>query len=1213
MELPTFRASQTSPFRSTPPPTKRQQHANKPGIVALVAIEFGLLGELRVRVGGLERELGGLRQKALLARLLVARNELVARDRLVEDLYGEARSGAKALQVAVGRLRQSLVSANAPSSPIESRDGGYVLHVTDSALDAARFERALFAGEQQLAAAGPERARKQLAAALDLWRGSPLAEFSAARWAQGEIARLEELHVRALELHAETELALGAHQHAIAELERLVAIHPARERARGLLMLALYRSGRQADALAAYRDLRRHLVDEHGIEPSRALRDLQQAILLQDPALGGSTAFSDSPAGDGPGAAAPSSARSFVGRVSELEALQEALERCRQGERVAALISGEPGIGKTRLADELSRRAGAFGIVTLPGRCDGDLELPFKPFAEVVEELLASPIRDELEAHVREHDGVLTRLLPMLALERGIATAPQGDDAQGLQYALFAAVSGLLHEAAAAQPLLLILEDLHWADVSSLLLLKHLLTTPTQSRLMIVATYRSNELGTGHPLKDLLADLHRVAGVIRLELVGLLESEVSELARIVIGDRGELQPPAVHALRRSTAGNPFFVTEVLHALIEAGGEPGRWDPEASLPVPESIRETVAQRVSRLGGDVGECLTAASVLGLTFDPELVSRIVAAPAQKALEAALEAGLLAEEGELMAFRHALIAQTLYEQLPAARRRELHQRAAAGLEERAASVAPATVAAQWMRAAPSGEDIQRAWRWARRAGDDAAAKLAPQEAARWFQQALELADSAPDAGEAVRCELLIELGTAQRQSGDPAFRDTLLEAARIAHRRGDDDALVRATIANTRGFVSATGKVDDERIAVLERALGAVGPARSPERARLLATLAGELTFSGDWSHRRLLSDEALEIAHELGDPETLVHVLSARNITVWSPPTLKERFAGTAECRRAADLLDDPLAQFQAVHWRASACIENGEFIEAVECRARARRLAERLRQPTALWMAGYDHSNEALMAGRLDDAERLANAAYELGQASGQPDALLILAAQLMVIRFEQGRLGETIDLVEQSLEQNPRITGFRSVLALGYCEERRYEEAARKLQTDAGDGFDSLAYDITWLSVLCVYAHVAARLLLAGAAPPDPAERLRELLTPWHEQIAYTGAGGWGQVEHYLGMLELALGDVDVACERLERALRRAERLPAPIWAEHSRLELGRALIAREEPARAEPLLRATAAAADALGCRSIARDAGELLALAAIGQGAARL
>src|SRR5262249_22096716 len=210
-------------------------------------------------------------------------------------------------------------------------------------------------------------------------------------------------------------------------------------------------------------------------------------------------------------------------------------------------------------------------------------------------------------------------------------------------------------------------------------------------------------------------------------------------------------------------------------------------------------------------------------------------------------------------------------------------------------------------------------------------------------------------------------------------------------AHRRGDDGALVRATIANTRGFVSATGKVDDERIAVLERALAAVGPARSPERAQLLATLAGELTFSGDWSHRRSLSDEALAIARELGDPETLVHVLSARNITVWSPPTLEERFAGTAECRRAADLLDDPLAQFQAVHWRASACIENGEFIEAVECRARARRLAERLRQPTALWMAGYDHSNEALMAGRLDDAERLANAAYELGQASGQPDA------------------------------------------------------------------------------------------------------------------------------------------------------------------------------------------------------------------------------
>jgi DNA-binding SARP family transcriptional activator len=1187
----------------------------------LVAIEFGVLGELRVRVRGVEAELGGLRQKALLARLLVARNELVARDRLVEDLYAGARSGAKALQVAVARLRHSLNGEDNGTSPIESRDGGYVLHIDDASLDATRFEQALLAGEQHLTSARAERAREQLSAALELWRGAPLAEFAGARWAQGEIARLEELRIRALELRAETALVLGAPARAIAELEQLVAMHPARERARGLLMLALYRSGRQADALAAYRELRRHLVDEHGIEPSRALRDLQQAILLQDPALGASTAFSDAPADGVAGSAETRTTHTFVGRLSELEALHEALERCRRGQREAALISGEPGIGKTRLADELSRQAEALGIVTLTGRCDGDLELPFKPFAEVVEELLASPVRDELEAFVREHDGVLTRLLPMLALERGIvgAAVPQGDDAQGLQYALFAAVSGLLHEATSAQPLLLILEDLHWADLSSLLLLKHLLTTPAQSHLMIVATYRSNELGTGHPLKGLLADLHRESGVLRLELVGLLESEVGKLARIVIGDHGDLQPAAVHALRKGTAGNPFFVTEVLHALIETGGDPGDWDPEQSLPLPASIRETVWKRLGRLGAGVAECLTGASVLGVTFDPGIVHEIVDRPAPEVLDmvdAALDADLLAAEGELMAFRHALIAQTLYEELSTCRRHELHQRAARALERRAAAgaaVAPATIAAQWMRAAPEGDDLQRAWRWARRAGDDGVARLAPQEAQRWFQQALEFAANAADAGEDVRCELLIELGTARRQSGDPAFRDTLLEAARIAHRRGDEDALVRAALANTRGFVSATGRVDDERIAVLERALTAVGPTRSPERARLLATLAGELAFSGDWSHRRALSDEALAISRELGDPETLVHVLSHRNITVWSPPTLEERFAGTAECKRAADLLDDPLAQFQSVHWRASACIENGEFIEAAECRQRARRLAERLRQPTALWMAGYDRANEALVVGRLDDAERLANAAYELGQASGQPDALLILAAQLMVIRFEQGRLGETIDLVEQSLDQNPRITGFRSVLALGYCEERRYEEAARKLQTDAADGFDALAYDVTWLSVLCVYAHVAARLVLAGAAPREPAERLRELLTPWHAQIAYTGAGGWGQVEHYLGMLELALGDVDVACERLERALRRAERLPAAIWAEHSRLELGRALIARDEAARAEPLLRVTAAAADALGCRSIARDAGELLAVAAIGQGAARL
>lgn len=299
------------------------------------------------------------------------------------------------------------------------------------------------------------------------------------------------------------------------------------------------------------------------------------------------------------------------------------------------------------------------------------------------------------------------------------------------------------------------------------------------------------------------------------------------------------------------------------------------------------------------------------------------------------------------------------------------------------------------------------------RRAGEDAIAKLAPREP-------LTVCDRRPQPLEEDRCELLIELGTAQRQSGDPEFRDTLLEPAPIAHRRGDAQRLVRAALTNTRGFVSATGGVDEERIAVLEDA---------PDAACAR------------------LSDEALAVARQTGDLRALVDVLSPRNVTIWRPGALPERLANTAEFRRAADLLDDPLAQLQSVPRRASVRIESGAFGEA---------------------------------------AEQLA---------------------------------GEAGDLVAQSLEQNPRVTGFRSVLALACCEERRCGEAASLLPADARSGFSSLAYDLT-----------------CG------------VLAPWVAQIAYTGTGGWGCVEHHLGMRDLALCQAGAAATRRERALRRGELL-----------------------------------------------------------------
>ncbi|HEY0189478.1 MAG TPA: BTAD domain-containing putative transcriptional regulator, partial [Kofleriaceae bacterium] len=1030
--------------------------------------------------------------------------------------------------------------------------------------------------------------------------------------AQAERARLDELRLRAAELRGEALLALGRDDRALLELRQLVAAHPERERPRGTLMLGLYRGGRQAEALALFRDGRRHLIDEHGIEPGSALRELHQAILVQDPRLDRSP---PPPVAPLPPRLRHHGGQPFVGRAAERAALDAALDRVGGGERLAVLLSGEPGIGKTRLAVELAGDAAARGFTPLAGRCDEDLGRSFQPFEEALG-ALADRLPDELlAAHAREHGDVLARLLPPLAerlRQLGAGAEAGGADvaiAGAGQYALFAAVGDLLARLGDTAPLLLVLEDLQWADRPTLLLLKHLLTTPAHPRMLVLATHRADEPDGAGPLADLLAELHREPAIVRLELEGLRDDEVAEL---VATAETPLLPAAVRALARGTGGNPFFLTELLRTLGEApeGELPaaalGDAAPGERLPLPGGVRETISRRVRRLGEPTTQALGGAAVLGVEFDPRLLPRVLGADPERvalALARARAAGLVGDAAAGLAFRHALIAQTLYEELPEPERMALHRRAAEALEALppAATAREAPALARHWTVVRDPSALERAIHWCRVAGQQALAQLAPQRAQRWFEQALALLAKREEATDEERCAILIELGAAQRHSGDPSFRETLLDAARIALRRGDDERLVRAALGNTRGFVSSVGGADGEVIAVIEAALATVGPERTAVRARLLATLGGELSFSSDWTRRAALSDEALAIAREVGDPGALVHVLTERNITIWRPETLEERLANTDECLRAADLLGDPIAQFHALHWRASACVTSGLFTEARATRARARALAARIRQPTALWMTAYDDADELIVAGRLADAERRALEAGEIGQASGQPDAPLILASQLVVIRHDQGRLSELTELIAQTLELNPRLTGYRSVLALGYCEQGSFEDAARILAIDAPDRFAGLAADLTWLSVACTYAHIAARLIPAGAAPRETGLALRDLLAPWHGQIAYIGPAGGRLVAHHLGMLLLALGELDEARVQLEAAVRRADALPAPVWAARARLELARCLLAQGEEEAALALLARTRRDAEELGADGIAAGAAELL------------
>jgi DNA-binding SARP family transcriptional activator len=1098
---------------------------------------------------------------------------------------------------------------------ILTRQRGYMVRVEDGELDSVEFERELVAGRAALARGAPAAALAQLASSLARWRGHALGEFREHDWARLDALRLEGLRVEALEERISAELSLGNHAAMVAELEPLVAAHPERERLHEHLMIALYRSGRQVEALDAFSRARRHLVDEYAVEPSERLRDLHRGILAQDPALtpereiaaarSGGSAHGGSRRALTSRLRAPSGS-AFVGREREREILEDALAD-EQGSMQTVLISGEPGIGKTRLISEFATRAHARGIQVAGGRCDSGLGLPYQPFVEALDDLMGSAPSSIIEQHLRAHGPVLARIAPWLALVHPDTTSSQPPEGDGAQYRLFVAIGDLLTQIARQARLLLVLEDLHWADEPTVLLLKHLLTMPNVRSLTIVASYRSTDL-ENRPLGGLLPHLHRELGVRRIDLDGLSDEEAIELVQAHTRARlDEDQQLAACRLRRYAAGNPFFLVQ----LIQRGGGDGGDGAGLALNgeeqrLPPSLRETISARIAGLSDRAPELLSAAAVAGDEFELALLHDLTSIPEQEVLaivEAAIGAQLLLDAHgpeSRLAFVHALVPDVLRSELSVARRRMLHRGVAEGMERLYGSGGGEHIAAlayHWHQGREPPH-IEPALRTARLAAARAMEKLAPAEAVRWCQNALELHAQQPDPDPPERCELMIALGEAQRAAGDAGFRETLLEAARSAHRLGRSDRLVQATLANTRGFTSATGQIDTERVAMLEAALTSIDDADSPERARLLAAQAVELAFCGERSAPLGLSGQALEMARRGGDDSALAQVLTTRFFAIWTPETLASRLAESEENVHVCERLGDPLAQSQALHWRANACIEACDMDAARQCVERQRELSGRLREPTVMWLSAYNDANLALASGRLEEAEQLALRALELGQQSEQPDALPVFAAQLANLRFDQGRLGELVPLIEQVLSDHAGITGFRALLALALWESGEPHRARAAVAYDAERDFTQLSYDVTWLSVVCIYAHVCSRL-----GEQDAARTLYSLLEPWRDQVAVSVVA-WGCVAHYLGMLAAAFGDFDAAERHLEHARQVHAQMSAPVWSVETLLETGRLLAARGAPgeiAHAGDLGQEAFERSRELGAERVARDARQLL------------
>ncbi len=819
-----------------------------------------------------------------------------------------------------------------------------------------------------------------------------------------------------------------------------------------------------------------------------------------------------------------------VGRGTELALLGSAVKRVVAGEgSEVVLVSGEPGQGKTTLVAEAARGAHEGGMVVLWGRCDEGAGAPYAPFAEALAHYVAHADEQLLRDHVESYGAELARLVPTLAQRAGPLPAPATADPDTERYLLLAAVVALLDAASEERGVMVVLDDLHWADMPSLQLLCRVVGHTTSMRLLVAGTYRDAELSAAHPLTEALATLRRESAVTVHPLSGLDDTGVISFMESIAGHTLDDDAVALaHAVYRETDGNPFFVAEVLRHLAETGAivqdAAGHWGAAraaAEIALPDSVRQVVGVRVGRLGDVATKALAVAAVIGREFDLDLtaaVSGVEEGALIELLEEAHAATLVREVPEApgrYTFSHALVQHTIYQDLGGARRARLHLQVADALELRMGS-SPGDRAGELARhylLASRPAETDKALAYARLAGEAALDALAPDEALRWFVQALELGGEATEPAE--RIDLLVGLGTAQRQVGVPEFRTTLLEAARLAEESGDAARLVKAALANYRGFTSVSGEVDNERVECLQAALEAVGHSESPDRARLLARLCSELAYR-PLEERLSLAREAKTMARHLADPGTLVAVINDCSLPLRVPSTLAAQLADIREAKEIAEQTGDPLGQFWASAWAYIDATLAGDFELAERCLATEQAISARLQEPIMLWVQAFQDASLALRRGEPERAEELATRALEIGSASEQPDAFMYYGSQLMIARGQQGRLAELVGLIADVAEQNPGMPMYRAVLAWGYNESGDEATARELFDAAANDSFD-LPQDSVWFDGIICYASIAVELHL-----PERCGDLFALLAPYHDQVPCEGVGSREPVAMFLG-------------------------------------------------------------------------------------------
>jgi transcriptional regulator with XRE-family HTH domain len=891
--------------------------------------------------------------------------------------------------------------------------------------------------------------------------------------------------------------------------------------------------------------------------------------------------------------------RRFVGRDRELGVLREAWSTAAAGHRVLALVAGEPGVGKTALAAELARIVHADGGLVLYGRWSEEVLAPYQALREALGDYARACPEPVLGRDVRDL-GEVARLFPEVGQRIGVFADPLFGPAEAGRFRLFESLDTWIQRMAARRPVLLVLDDLHWADRPSLLLLLHLMQARRPTPMLAVAMYRDVDLERSE-LPAALQSLARDTNCRRLPVRGLEREAIAALVEAVVGRGvGEREGGLVEELGRQTAGNAFFLLEITrhlsergvfeHGVVRLGEEPA--------DIPESVRDVVRWRLGRLSERCAEALSVASVVGERFNAAVLGATASlddAVTVDLLEEAARAGLISEIGDepdWWWFSHSLTRRVIAGRLSGSRRARLHQQIGNALESRA-NTSPAELAHHFGAAAGIGS-AEKAVLYERLAGKRALAEVAAEVAQRHYRRALELHDRLGPEDRTLRCELLLELAHAHDRAGEHAPRDErFAEAADISRRLGRADLFLQAALGYG-GVLPATVRPDARACALLEEALGQLSDEERGAKAKVLARLAHWLHTERPYRERLELSDRSVAMARDTGDPQTLAAVLLHRCWALDGPGDVDDAAQVANEVVDIGAGLEQPELTLEGLRIRLAAQFEKGMHPAAMQTAVAMGELAARVRHPEFIRLAAMWDVTLASLEGRFEEAEELSRGLNRRLQQAGHPQADLILLAQTFTWRWLQGRAAEYMPIFEALSASEPANLAWCAVTAWCMAEGGARERAADLLRRTTPDAAAAADENYLWWAVVVGFSDAVDLL-----RDRRWAEVLYDMAIPYAGHNCTLGvASFFGAVDHWLGVLAGVAGHFTQAMRHFEAALERHSEMGSRPLKALTEEAYAHVLSMRGEAAdyeRASALLKSAMRGADELELTAIRR------------------